>query len=87
MVQKIEKVIAKTFYNEIFSSIERFIGRNRNQIKVLKCNLDDINFISLNDFEVRRILSTHRVNRKLKSYLQVIASVEAKGRNRSVDSY
>lgn len=82
MVQKIEKVIAKTFYNEIFSSIERFIGRNRNQIKVLKCNLDDINFISLDDFEVRRILSTHRVNRKLKSYLQVIASVEAKGRNR-----
>ena len=82
MVQKIEKVIAKTFYNEIFSSIERFIGRNRNQIKVLKCNLDDINFISLDDFEVRRILSTLRVNRKLKSYLQVIASVEAKGRNR-----
>lgn len=82
MVQKIEKVIAKTFYNEIFSSVERFIGRNHSQIKVSKCNLDDINFISLDDFEVRRILSTHRLGHKLKSYLQVVASVEAKGRNR-----
>lgn len=82
MVQKIEKVIAKTFYNEIFSSVERFIGRNHSQIKISKCNLDDINFISLDDFEVRRILSTHRLGHKLKSYLQVVASVEAKGRNR-----
>ena len=82
MVQKIEKVIAKTFYNEIFSSVERFIGRNHSQIKVSKFNLDDINFISLDDFEVRRILSTHRLGHKLKSYLQVVASVEAKGRNR-----
>jgi hypothetical protein len=82
MVQKIEKVIAKTFYNEIFSSVERFIGRNHSQIKVSKCNLDDINFISLDDFEVRRILSTHRLGHKLKSYLQVVASVETKGRNR-----
>ena len=82
MVRKIEKIISSTFYNEIFSSVERFIGRNRSQIKVSKCNLDDINFISLDDFEVRRILSTHRLGHKLKSYLQVVASVEAKGRNR-----
>ena len=70
-----------TFYNEIFSSVERFIVSNRSQIKVSKCNLYDINFISLDDFEVRRILSTHRMNRKLKSYLQVVATVEAKGKN------
>lgn len=81
MVRKIEKIISSTFYNEIFSSVERFIVSNRSQIKVSKCNLYDINFISLDDFEVRRILSTHRMNRKLKSYLQVVAIVEAKGKN------
>lgn len=80
MVQKVEKVIASTFYNELFLSIKRFIIRNRSQIKVSKCDLYEINFISLDDFEVRRILSTQRMETGLKSYLQVVAFVEVKGR-------
>ncbi|CYV42622.1 TPA: ImmA/IrrE family metallo-endopeptidase [Streptococcus suis] len=82
MVQKIEKVIESTFYNEFFSSVNRFIVRNRRQIKVSKCDLYEINYISLHDFEVRRILSTHRIDRVLKSHLQVVAFVEVKGKNR-----
>ncbi|NQL92496.1 ImmA/IrrE family metallo-endopeptidase [Streptococcus suis] len=80
MVQKVEKVIASTFYNELFLSIKRFIIRNRSQIKVSKCDLYEINFISLDDFEVRRILSTQRMETGLKSYLQVVAFVEVKGK-------
>lgn len=80
MVQKIEKVIESTFYNEFFSSVKGFIIRNRSQIKVSKCDLNEINFISLDDFEVRRILSTQRTETGLKSFLQVVAFVEVKGK-------
>ncbi|HFU4479719.1 TPA: ImmA/IrrE family metallo-endopeptidase, partial [Streptococcus suis] len=50
-------------------------------IKVSKCDLNEINFISLDDFEVRRILSTQRTETGLKSFLQVVAFVEVKGKN------
>ena len=34
MVQKFEKIISSTFYNEIFALVKRFIVSNRSKIKI-----------------------------------------------------
>ena len=83
MVKKFEKIIASTFYNELFSSLNHFILSNRSKIKISKCCIDDINYITLDDFEIRRVLSTKKVGCQLKSFLQVIAYVDVKGKNRN----
>lgn len=83
MVKKFERIISSTFYNELFSSLNHFILSNRSKIKISKCCIDDINYITLDDFEIRRILSTKKVGCQLKSFLQVIAYVDAKGKNRN----
>lgn len=82
MVKKFEKIISSTFYNELFSSLNRFILSNRSKIKLSKCCIDDINYITLDDFEIRRILSNKKEGSQLKSFLQVIAYVDVKGKNR-----
>lgn len=83
MVKKFEKIISSNFYNELFSSLNRFILSNRSKIKISKCCIDDISYITLDDFEIRRILSTKKVGCHLKSFLQVIAYVDVKGKNRN----
>lgn len=82
MVQKIEKIITSTFYNELFDEVQNFIVHNRNRIEISKCGIQNINFVSLDDLDVRRILATKRSGSELKSILQVVATVEAKGRTR-----
>jgi hypothetical protein len=83
MVKKFEKIISSNFYNELFSSLNSFILSNRSKIKISKCCIDDISYIKLDDFEILRILSTKKVGCHLKSFLQVIAYVDVKGKNRN----
>ena len=72
MVKKFEKIISSNFYNELFSSLNRFILSNRNKIKISKCCIDDINYITLDDFEIRRILSTKKVGCQILMKLIVV---------------
>lgn len=73
------KYLKNAFYNELFRSINTYIFRNKENIRVSKTNIDNINFKALDDFDIRKVLSSKIINQHLYSVLQVVCSLEVKG--------
>ncbi len=58
MNNKFVKILKQSFYNELFKVLKSYIIQNRTALKVSKTNLLENKYVTLDDFDVRRILAS-----------------------------
>lgn len=71
MNHKFIKTIKQNYYNDLFKNLKSFIIQNRNTIKVSKTGLLEIKYVTLDDFDVRKIIATKSSGSGLYSVLQL----------------
>lgn len=82
MNNKFVKILKQSFYNELFKVLKSYIIQNRTALKVSKTNLLEIKYVTLDDFDVRRILASKSSGNGLYSVLQIVCSLEVNGYGR-----
>jgi hypothetical protein len=74
-----EKLLESNFYNIIFKAIDSFIYSNKASLSVKSHTIIDPNYMKLDDFSIKKVLSRKVQDRFIISDLQVIANLEIKG--------
>ncbi|WP_105206144.1 ImmA/IrrE family metallo-endopeptidase [Streptococcus suis] len=82
MNNKFVKILKQSFYNELFKVLKSYIIQNRTALKVSKTNLLENKYVTLDDFDVRRILASKSLGSRLYSVLQIVCSLEVNGYGR-----
>ncbi|ESV55762.1 hypothetical protein SAG0136_11320 [Streptococcus agalactiae LMG 14747] len=82
MNNKFVKILKQSFYNELFKVLKSYIIQNRTALKVSKTNLLENKYVTLDDFDVRRILASKSSGSRLYSVLQIVCSLEVNGYGR-----
>ncbi|CQR25024.1 hypothetical protein BN1356_01367 [Streptococcus varani] len=77
-----DKLLQSNYYNDIFEAVDNYIYRNSSEISVKSHTVEYSNFKKLDDFTIKKVLSRKLRDKFIVSELQVIASLEIKGKTK-----